>query len=158
MNPKITIGTVCFMKNIENNQVLFLKRKNEPMQNLYTGVGGKTKPEEDVMESCIREIKEETGLDAKELKLKGIIKTILDENKSCWILYVYTCSNFSGSLIQCNEGDLKWFNQEKINQLQLIGFIKEIIGSVLKYETIIEGTIWHDMNGNVLQKELRSIV
>ena len=35
---KVTIGNVCFIKDSENNKLLFLKRNRIPMQDLYTGV------------------------------------------------------------------------------------------------------------------------
>lgn len=77
-NKKIVIGNVCFIVDRKNNKVLLLKRNREPMQTMYTGVGGKTLPEESPFDSCIREAKEETGLDISEVNLRGVVKTILD--------------------------------------------------------------------------------
>lgn len=52
MEQKITVGNVCFIRNPARRQVLLLKRNHEPMQNLYTGVGGKTHCLEDIRTSC----------------------------------------------------------------------------------------------------------
>ena len=77
---KITIGNVCFL--IDNDHVLLLERSFEPMKGMLTGVGGKTNFEEDIHDSCVREIKEETGLIAKNLKLRAVIKTVLEGGNS----------------------------------------------------------------------------
>lgn len=72
-DQKITVGTVCFIRDIEDKKVLLLKRNNHPMKDLYTGIGGKTHFDEDIHLSCIREAKEETGLDIFEVELKAVI-------------------------------------------------------------------------------------
>ena len=154
---KITIGNVCFLLDKKNNTVLLLERLREPMKDMLTGVGGKTNFEEDIYDSCVREVKEETGFDARNLQLKGIVKTILEGHDSSWILFVYTCSDFIGEQIVCPEGDLKWVDISQIYDVNLIGFIKEILPFVLNENAMIEGTIKHDMEGKVLKKTIRSI-
>ena len=157
-NGKITIGTVCFLLDKQNNKVLLLERSNEPMKNMYTGVGGKTNFNEDINNSCIREIKEETGLNAKNLKLKGVIKTILAGHDSSWILFIYLTTDFDGEQINCTEGELHWTNIDNIFEVGLIGFIRELMPFILDENAIIEGTIKHDLKGNVLAKNIISNV
>jgi len=153
---KITIGTVCFLIDSSNNTILLLERANEPMSRMLTGVGGKTHFEEDINGSCIREIKEETGLDAQNLKLHGVIKTILDGHNSSWILFIYSTTAFSGNQIDCPEGKLHWISIDKIFDTNLIGFIRETLPYVLN-NTMIEGTIRHDSKGNIIEKKIALI-
>jgi len=155
MRNSVTIGTVCFLIDEKENTVLLLERANEPMKGMFTGVGGKTDFGEDIYKSCQREIKEETGFDAENLRLKGIIKTLLDGTDSSWILFVYTTVDFSGQQIDCNEGELKWTKTEDFFKINLIGFIKEILFDVLNSDKIIEGTIKHDSRGNVLETNFK---
>ena len=156
-NGKITIGNVCFLIDRSKNEILFLERSFEPMKNMFTGVGGKTKFDEDINMSCLREIKEETGLNARNLKLKGIIKTILEGSESSWILFIYTSEEFSGKQIDCPEGKLEWIGINEVNNLNLIGFIRELMPFVLNENSIIEGTITHDITGKVLSKKIIEI-
>jgi 8-oxo-dGTP diphosphatase len=150
----ITIGNVCFINNEDDKKVLLLKRKKSPLKDLYTGVGGKTNFAEDIRDSCIREVKEETGLDVYQIKLKAVIKTLLEDSDSSWILFVYTAKAAHENTHECNEGVLQWVEKRDIKNYQLIGFIKEIITIVLGDDHFLEGTIHHDANGNVIQKSL----
>lgn len=154
MEKKITIGNVCFVRDKKNNKILLLKRAREPMQNMHTGVGGKTNFDENITSSCIREVKEETGLDISKVKLKGVIKTILNNNDSSWILFVYIADEFNGELIDCNEGELIWVDLDKIFFHDLIGFIKKILPHILDEKKFVEGTIKHDIRGNILEENL----
>ena len=150
MDKKIIIGNVCFVKNTKN-EVLLLLRNKPPMAGLYTGVGGKTYFEEDINMSCLREVKEETGLEVKDLYLKGVLKTILQEASSSWILFVYTASvSNNDNISDCPEGTLQWVAFDKIQSYELIGFIKRIWPYLWEENVFFEGCIMHDVQGNVI--------
>lgn len=155
MSRSTIIGNVCFLIDRNKNKILFLERNKEPMQGMYTGVGGKTNFDEDIYASGIRVIKEETGLDASNLKLKGVIKTILSGYDSSWILFVYITTEFQGEQIDCQEGKLSWEAIDEIYNLNLIGFIREIMPYVLNENVFIEGTIIHTIKGEVLSRDIR---
>jgi 8-oxo-dGTP diphosphatase len=155
IDPKITIGNVCFVINEHTSKVLLLKRSRHPMKDQYTGVGGKTYYEEDIRFSCIREVKEETGLDLTDIQLKGVLKTVLAEGgSSSWILFVYVGKTADTALEECDEGILEWVNESELATYDLIGFIKEILPNVLDKNQFFEGTIHHDRQGRVIHKTL----
>jgi len=154
MSSETVIGNVCFILDKTHKQVLLLKRAREPMKNLYTGVGGKTEFVESVYESCLREVQEETGIEISNAKLKGVVKTILEEKNSSWLLFIYTAEAESGEFVECNEGTLKWVSLDQIDSFLLIGFIKEILPYVINTQELLEGVIHHDKHGNVLAKKL----
>lgn len=113
------ITTLCYILNKE--KILFLlrnKKENDLNENKYIGVGGKLEKDESPKEGIIREIKEETGLNAKNVKLKGIITFILPkwENELC---FVYTCDEYEGIMHECDEGELVWVDKKDINKLNL---------------------------------------
>ncbi len=153
---KITVGTVCFIFDRENSKVLLLKRAFEPMQGMVTGVGGKTHFNEDIKASCVREVKEETGLDVINLKLHGVVKTLLKGYDSSWILSVYSTDSYSGDIIECPEGELMWVDTEDIYDHNLIGFIRDIMPAIIE-NGFVEGTIEHDIKGNIIDKVLDTV-
>lgn len=149
MEKKVTIGTVCFLFDEKHEKVLLLHRARNPMKGLITGVGGKTEFHEDIRESCKREVFEETGLSVQDLRLKGILKTIMDDSSSSWLLFVYT-GEAHGEVVETDEGVLEWVPIHEIDNRNLIGFIRKILPSVLNEESFFEGTIVHDAQGNVV--------
>lgn len=154
MDQKIIVGTVCFIRDAAQNKVLLLLRNRAPMVSLYTGVGGKTNFEEDVRVSCLREIKEETGLTVEGLQLCGVLKTVLKDGQSSWILYVYTAFASARPAPLCDEGQLIWVPFEQVLQHNLIGFIRRIWPYLFEVERFFEGFILHDSQGNVLEESI----
>lgn len=151
---KVIIGNVCFIFDTQDRRVLLLKRNRQPMKGMYTGVGGKAEWNEDVRLSCFREVKEETELEISKLTLRGIIKTIYQAGHSSWILFVFTAQAHNDQFGKCDEGTLEWVDRQDVASYPLIGFIKEIIPFVLDGNEFVEGTIFHDDEGNVIDKQI----
>jgi len=149
-----TIGDVCLVR--KNGKILLLCRNREPMKNKWTGIGGKTKFSEEPLESCAREVREETGLDIQP-KLAGVITTINKPEGSKWLLFVYTASGCRGKLKRCREGTLEWVDEERLYERDLIGFIRVLLPHVLSKtrKGILTGKIVHDEKGEVLSCILR---
>jgi len=137
------VGNVCFIR--KDGKVLLLHREKEPLKGTWTGVGGKTEFFEEPLESCIREVKEETGLDVKP-ELAGIITTINKVKGSKWFLFVYVANGYEGELKQSREGNLEWVNEEKCYEKGLTAFIMVSLPHILnkKRKGIITGKIIHD--------------
>ena len=153
-NQNVIVGNVCFIR--KNSKVLLLCRNKEPMKNTWTGVGGKTEFQEEPLESCIREAKEESGLDIKP-ELVGALTTINKPEGYKWFLFVYVADDFKGTLKECSEGTLEWVNEEDLFNKNLIGFIKIALPHILRKnrKKMITGKIVHDNQGEVLSCILR---
>lgn len=67
-NCAITVDCVIFSEN----EVVLIKRKNPPFQDHFALPGGFVEDNETVETACIREAKEETNLDLKNLILIGV--------------------------------------------------------------------------------------
>jgi len=61
-----------------NNEVLLLRRKNEPALNQWWFPGGRVLKNEKLESSILRKIKEETNLSVSVQKIIGITETIFD--------------------------------------------------------------------------------
>ena len=106
------------MENIEYTTMIYLKKddcyllllrnkeKNDINEGKWIGVGGHLEEGETIDECAIREVKEETGLDVHSLSCAGEVLFVDDGIKM--MMYIYEITDFSGELIECNEGDLKW--------------------------------------------------
>lgn len=109
------LSTICYIDN--GREILMLHRDKDPNDqhyNKWIGVGGKFEKNETPEECAIREIKEETGLDVIEMNLLGIITFPEFTKDTSWYSFVFHVTDYSGELIECDEGTLKWVAYEDL--------------------------------------------
>ena len=104
------------------NEILFLKRENEPAKNEWWFPGGRLLKNEKLEDAIIRKVKKETNLDVEVVKYIGTTETIFD--KGPFDIPVHTV-NFTYQLklisidikIDNLHSDYIW--SDKINELKL---------------------------------------
>lgn len=113
------LSTVCYIE--KEGKYLMLhrtKKQNDINKEKWLGIGGKFEDKESPEECTIREVKEETGLTLNSVKLRGIL-TFINTICETEYIFVFTSNDFTGNLIECNEGDLQWVEKEKVTRLNL---------------------------------------
>ena len=75
--------------------------------------GGHVEDREPVVDSIIREMKEETGLDIEEPRLCGI-KEWIYEDGSRYIVFLFRAEKFSGELTSSSEGRVFWMEKDDV--------------------------------------------
>ncbi len=94
------------------------KKANDENEGKWIGVGGHMEENEAPEECVLREIKEETGLEVTDLRLRGIITFILPD----WgneLTFLYTAKTETVETLPCSEGTLAWIPISKIPELPL---------------------------------------
>ncbi len=81
----------------------------------FTFPGGKVEPGESIVDSVIREVKEETNLDIDNLEYCGIKNWYDVENDYRYIVFVYKTSSYKGTLTSSDEGEVDWIELDKLN-------------------------------------------
>lgn len=100
-------STCCYIKKDDCYLLLYRnKKENDYNEGKWIGVGGGFEKGEDATQCAIREIKEETGLNALSLECYGEVDFFYDGYYEK--MYVYEVTDFDGGLIECDEGELKW--------------------------------------------------
>lgn len=115
---KCELTTLCYIE--KDNAYLMMhrvKKKNDINKDKYIGVGGHIEHGESPEDCILREIKEETGLDAKNIRLRGLLSFVIDDYDE--YSFLYTCDDYSGELKECDEGELVWVDKDRINDLPL---------------------------------------
>lgn len=85
--------------------------------------GGHIEEYESIVDSTIREIKEETGLDIWSLELCGVKQWFCDDVRN--ICFLYKTNKYKGDLISSNEGKNFWVSLDDIKTYKLAsGFEK----------------------------------
>lgn len=82
--------------------------------------GGHVEPGESFVDSAIREVKEETGLDIRNLQSCGVIHWSHNRSFNRYIVFLYKTADFSGNLLpETEEGRVFWATPEEIQTMNL---------------------------------------
>ena len=118
MDKIISHTVLCYIDNGDSYLMLLRnKRKNDMNEGKWLGVGGHVNFKESLDEALIREVKEETNLNLFEYNNRGIV--YFYNGNYLEVMHLYTSDSFSGELIECDEGTLKWIKKPEILNLNL---------------------------------------
>ncbi len=98
---------------------LLIKRKRGDYITKWALVGGKIEHNEEIKESILREIKEETSLNVRWEGVKGVIneRLVEKEKKSKirhFIIVLCQVSVENDKVLSTEEGELQWFSEQEI--------------------------------------------
>ena len=117
MENNMILSTLCYIEKDKDYLMLHrTKKKNDINKDKWLGIGGKFEDGESPEECIIREVKEETGLTLNTYKLRCIV-TYVSTNWETEYMYVFTSNDFTGELMECNEGDLQWVRKDRVTKL-----------------------------------------
>lgn len=115
------LTTLCYIEKDDKYLMLHrVKKENDLNHDKWVGVGGKFEPDETPEECMLREVREETGLTLTKYQFRAILTFLSDEWETEYI-HLYTASEFTGTLLECDEGNLEWIPKSEINKLKLWG-------------------------------------
>ena len=113
------LTTVCYIEKDDKYLMLHrVKKENDLNHDKWVGVGGKFEPDETPEECMLREVREETGLTLTKYQFRAILTFLSDEWETEYI-HLYTASEFTGTLLECDEGNLEWIPKSEIDKLKL---------------------------------------
>ena len=111
--------TLCYLEKDGAYLMLHrVKKKKDVNHDKWVGVGGKFEPGEDAPACALREVREETGLTMHAPVYRGIVDFFCDP----WPaerMHLYTCTDFTGTLTDCNEGTLEWVPKPEVENLPI---------------------------------------
>jgi 8-oxo-dGTP diphosphatase len=116
------LGTLCYV--IDADRVLMIHREGRPDDlhlGKYNGLGGKVEPDEDVIASVIREVREEAGIVLEEPRLRGTISWPgFGTDGEDWFGFIFVADSWTGELTTHNpEGVLEWMPRARLLSFDL---------------------------------------
>lgn len=94
------------------------KKQNDENHDKWIGVGGKFEYGESPEDCMRREILEETGLTVTSFRYRGIVTFVSDEYGTEY-MHLFTCSDWTGTLRECDEGELAWIDKKELLSLPM---------------------------------------
>ena len=116
------LGTLGYVMSADKQSVLLInrsKRKDDIHYGKYNGLGGKLETNEDIVSGFRREVKEEAGIEAVDVILKGTINWPgfggVGED---WFGFIFRVDSYSGEpLKESKEGYLEWVRRDQFDQI-----------------------------------------
>jgi len=124
--------TLCFV--LHGDEVLLLRgAPDKPIwPNRYNGVGGHVEPGEDVCSAALREIREETGLEVADLRLRGVVNVCPAPRSVGVVLFVFTARALGREVRPSSEGTPVWVRRDRIGELDLVEDLPVLLPRVLE--------------------------
>lgn len=113
------VGTLVYLYDRDRDAVLMIRRTARADDDHYgkvNGLGGKVEPDEGVVASLRREIREEAGVELTSLALRGTVTwTNFGPKREQWLGFVFLAHGWSGTPPAENaEGTLEWIDRGRL--------------------------------------------
>ena len=120
-------ATLCYIRRSAGagqREYLMLyrnKKKDDPNEGKWIGVGGKFEPGETPDECMLREVREETGLAPASYHFCGVIHFVSDtwEDEDMYLYRAEVSGAQAEALPACSEGQLRWVPERELMELPM---------------------------------------
>lgn len=137
---------LCVLTNmcmIQDGNKILVQDRMDPEWPGITFPGGHVEPKESFVDSVIREVKEETGLDITDVRLCGIKQWTQQDGKYRYIVLFFKTDKFTGTLQSSSECRVFWIDRNEIKNFILAdGF--ETMYDVFLSDELSENYHWFD--------------
>ena len=124
--PSVTVDGLVLFQDCNATQILLIKRKNPPFPDKWAFPGGFIEMNEDLADSCLREVEEETGIALKKVNQFKTFGTPGRDPRGRTISVVFYTfiENLMDAKANDDASEAKWFS---IEQLPPLAFDHDII-------------------------------
>ena len=115
---RVILTNMCLIEDGKGNVVMQVRDPKRYPWSGYALPGGHIEAHEGLVESVIREVKEETGLNIKNPQLVGMKHWYTKEDER-YLVFLYRTSDFEGEMHSTDEGEIKWVARKDLPNLDL---------------------------------------
>lgn len=126
---------------VQDGRVLLVKRAKPPLAGCWAFPGGSVEAGETPEQAALRELEEETGLLAHEIRMMGISEHEHIDNSgeiACiFSISRFLCTRFEGAAIAGDDAvEADWFTPQEAEVLPMVpgidGFMQEALGAAVE--------------------------
>lgn len=120
---KVILTNMCM---IQNGSKVLVEDKVSKWANGIIFPGGHVEEHEPIVDSVVREMREETGLTIENPHLCGV-KEWINEDGSRYIVFLFKTDCFSGELVSSDEGRVFWAEKDEVLKMNWIWHLDGIM-------------------------------
>ena len=128
----------------DENRILVQDRVDPEWPGL-TFPGGHVEANESFVDSVIREVKEETGLDIDNVRLCGLKQWTHKDGSFRYIVFFFKTNSHSGVLRSSGEGDVFWIDKSELDSYVLADGFREML-EIFDNDKLSENYFWFSDN------------
>lgn len=138
----------CILTNMcmiyDGDNILLQDRMNPDWPGI-TFPGGHIETGESFVDSVIREVKEETGLDISNVTLCGVKQWTQRDGEYRYIVFFYKTNTFSGEIKSSDEGRVFWIKKDQLKNYTLANDFDKMF-EVFDNDNLSENYYWFEDN------------
>ena len=144
---EVRLMNMCMICSKDSRQVVVQERPKSKKWNGICFPGGHVEDAESIMESTIREVREETGLTVRGLRFCGLVHWFNDTTSDRWLLFLFRTSEYSGELLdETKEGRVRWVDLEQLGQMSLARGMEDYL-RLFQNESLTEAyAVWNSQS------------
>ncbi len=134
----VELTNMCMLQRADG--CVLVQDRLDPRWGGLTFPGGHVEPGESLVESVVREMREETGLTIRHPRLVGT-KGWMQDDGSRYIVLLYVVREYEGELCGSPEGPVHWMSLEEMRAGRMVSEMDELLRVFLE-EDVSE--FWFD--------------
>lgn len=138
----VELTVLCLIQ--AGDEILLQNRVKEDWRG-YALPGGHVEPGESIVDACIREMKEETGLAVYNVKLCGVKQFPIEGGR--YLVFLFRTDSFQGEVRSSEEGSMEWVRLDALEKYHTVSDLKELIDVMLldnlnEFQYLLHGDDW----------------
>ena len=140
---QVELTTLCM---VYRGEELLLQKRVKTDWRGYCFPGGHVESGESIVDSVIREMKEETGLTVKHPRLCGIKQFPIEGGR--YLVFFFKSNEFEGDLLDSEEGPIHWVSRAELPKLNTVSDFLQMLEvfdreELTEFQYVVDGDDWN---------------